>query len=182
MKKKLNLGCGTDYKQGWVNLDISPVIGADVVLDIENLPLPFADGEFSEILCHDILEHIEYIPVMKELHRILAPGGEITIRVPHFTSKNNFVDPTHKKQFSVFLFDFYTKDAVLHKRHGYQFTHLFSRIRKHISFEKSGGPALFYNKYLERFINKKPGRQWYYESSFMRGLFPAENIIVTLTK
>lgn len=165
-----------------MNLDISDVVGADVVHDIEKLPLPFPDDTFSEILCNDILEHVEYTPLMKELYRIMAPGGALHIRVPHFTSKNNFVDPTHKKLFSIFLFDFYVKGAGLHQRHGYQFTHLFSSITKHITFEKSGGPALFYNKYLERFINKKPARQWYYESSFLRSLFPAENILITLIK
>lgn len=182
MHKKLNLGCGTDYKQGWVNLDISPVVGADVVHDLEKLPLPFGDGGFSEIICHDILEHVEYIPLMNELYRVLAPNGRLTIRVPHFTSKNNFIDPTHKKLFSVQLFDFYVKGAGLHKRHGYQFNHLFSSIERNITFEKSGGRALFYNKHIERFINKTPYRQWYYESTFLRGLFPAENIIVTLVK
>lgn len=43
---------------------------------------------------------------MKELYRILKINGVVEIRVPHFTSKNNFIDPTHKKLFSFQLFDF----------------------------------------------------------------------------
>ena len=84
--KKLNLGSGKDIKQGWVNLDSAKLPGVDVVHDIEKLPLPFKDSEFDEILCQDVLEHIEYIPILKDIHRILKMGGKLKIRVPHFTN------------------------------------------------------------------------------------------------
>jgi hypothetical protein len=32
---KLNLGCGRDIKQGFVNLDYMPLPGVDVVADLE---------------------------------------------------------------------------------------------------------------------------------------------------
>ncbi|HCD53350.1 MAG TPA: hypothetical protein DEQ34_12945, partial [Balneolaceae bacterium] len=96
---KLNLGCGNDIREGWVNLDIAPLPGVDVVHNLEELPLPFEDEEFDHIRAQDILEHLEYIPLLKEIHRILKPGGTISIRVPHFTSRYNFNDPTHKKMF-----------------------------------------------------------------------------------
>ncbi len=111
--RKLNLGCGTDIKEGWVNLNIVQLPGVDVVHDIEKLPLPFADNSFDEILCQDILEHVEYIPVLKDIHRILASGGKVHIRVPHFTSRNNFTDPTHKKRFAVTTFDYFAKGTYI---------------------------------------------------------------------
>jgi len=77
--KKLNLGSGADIRTGWVNLDIGNITGVDIVHDIEKLPLPFDDDRFEEILCNDILEHINYIPVLKDVHRILAPGGYSTL-------------------------------------------------------------------------------------------------------
>src|SRR3989344_2394548 len=102
--KKLNLGSGRDIKKGYINLDLHKLDGVDVVWDIEKLPLPFKDGEFDEILCQDILEHVEYIPVLRELHRILKPRGRLLNRVPHFTSRNNFGDPTHRRMFSIKTF------------------------------------------------------------------------------
>jgi len=33
--KQLNLGCGKDIRKGYVNLDIYPLEGVDVVADIE---------------------------------------------------------------------------------------------------------------------------------------------------
>lgn len=182
MHKKLNLGCGQDYREGWVNLDISSTVGADVVHDIEKLPLPFEDDSFEEILCHDILEHVEYLPIMKELYRILAPGGEITIRVPHYTSRNNFIDPTHIKQFSIQLFDYFIADSYLQQRHRYQFDSLFSRAKsRKITFQRSAR-ILFFNRFVEAWVNKNEWRQWFYEATCLHSFFPAENVLVTLVK
>src|SRR3989344_7552220 len=178
--KKLNLGCGNDIKQGWVNLDSDKLPGVDVVRNIEELPLPFGDGEFDEILANDILEHVEYIPVLKDLHRVLKPGGKLKARVPHFTSKNNFADPTHKKMFSVVTFDFFVKNTIFSKPKDreYYFDFHFDRISKiHITFEKSSR-WFFYNKIVEPFVNIGPKMQYFYEATALSREFPAENIIV----
>ncbi len=185
--KKLNIGCGTDVKRGWINLDSARLTGVDVVYDIERLPLPFTDNEFDEILCQDVLEHIEYIPVLKDLHRILKIDGTIMIRVPHFTSKNNFIDPTHKKLFSVNTWDFFARGTLTRTKHiekekAYYFDFAFSRVRdRRITFEKSSR-IFFYNRITEWFFNCAPAMQQFYESTFLSRLFPAENILITLIK
>ena len=99
-KKKLNLGCGKSIKKGWVNLDINEEEGIDVVHDLNILPLPFDIETFECILCENVLEHINYLPLMNDLHRILKKGGVLIIRVPHFTSKSNYADPSHIHFFS----------------------------------------------------------------------------------
>lgn len=38
---KLNLGCGNDIREGWVNLDINKKEGVNVVHDLNEVPLPF---------------------------------------------------------------------------------------------------------------------------------------------
>ncbi len=186
--KKLNLGCGKDIRPaaaGWVNLDSAKLNGVDVVWDIEKLPLPFQDGEFGEILANDILEHIEYISVLKDLHRILKVGGKIIIRVPHFTSKNNFSDPTHKKLFSVVTFDFFVKNPAFSKlkERDYYFDFHFERVASSkITFEKSSR-WFFYNKWIiEPLININLKTKYIYEATFLARLFPAENIIIELLK
>ena len=184
--KKLNLGCGVDIKSGWVNLDSAAIAGVDVVHDIEKLPLPFTDNTFDEILAQDVLEHIEYISVLKDLHRILKNGGVLTVRTPHFTSKNNFVDPTHKKLFSVSTWDFFVKSPSLskhiEKERAYYFDFVFvKKTSCHITFEKSSR-IFFYNRFAEWFFNLSPQMQLFYESTGLSRLFPAENIIVELQK
>jgi SAM-dependent methyltransferase len=100
--KKLNIGCGKFPKEGYVNLDFRADVGADVVHDLENLPLPFADGTFSRIEADHVLEHMHRpFAVMRELARISAPGGIISIRVPHFS--RGFSHPDHKCGFDVSL-------------------------------------------------------------------------------
>lgn len=179
---KLNIGCGTHILQGWVNLDISPLPGVDVVHNIEVLPLPFSDGQFDEILCQDVLEHIDYIPVLRDLHRVLRAGGTLTIRVPHFTSKHNFIDPTHKKMFSINTFDFFVRDTFQQAGRGYYFDFSFSRCAKaQITFERG---SFFFapNILIEKWMNISPRVQKFYESTYLSRLFPACNIEVVLVK
>lgn len=182
MVKKLNLGCGNDTKEGYINLDSAKLPGVDVVWDIEKLPLPFQNDEFEEILAQDILEHTEYIPVLKDLHRILKTGGKLSIRVPHFTSKNNFADPTHKKMFSIMTFDYFVENPEFSKAREYYFDFHFNRIEKsRITFERSS-KWFFCNRFVEPFVNKNFKRKYLYETTVLARLFPAENIIVELIK
>mgnify|MGYP003393916039 FL=1 len=153
--KKLNLGSGRDIKQGWVNLDSAKLPGVDIVHDIQKLPLPFADNEFDEILCQDILEHIEYIPVLKDIHRILKTDGKFIVRVPHFTSKNNYTDPTHVKRFSIYTFDMFTENSSnsKSKERDYYFDFHFKRVLSvTIKFHPSSR-WLVYTRIIEPFVN-----------------------------
>ncbi|MDP2593158.1 MAG: methyltransferase domain-containing protein [bacterium] len=178
--KKLNLGCGMDVKQGWVNLDSASLPGVDVAHNLDVLPLPFEDEVFDEILCQDVLEHVNLSPLLSDLHRILKKGGLISVRVPHFTSKNAYTDPTHRNFFAVRTFDFFLKSAI--KGRGYYFGFAFDKMReKKITFERSAR-LFFYNRFVSFFVNKSTRTQYIYESTFLSRLFPAENIVVTLQK
>ncbi|HSR92855.1 MAG TPA: class I SAM-dependent methyltransferase [Gemmatimonadales bacterium] len=46
-------------------------------------PLPFAEGRFDTVLLADVLEHIP-VPaeLMREIARVLAPGGKVIVLVP----------------------------------------------------------------------------------------------------
>lgn len=175
--KKLNLGCGTDIKQGWINLDSADLPGIDVIHNIEISPLPFEDNQFDEIRCDNILEHVEYINVLKDIHRILEPKGILKIRVPHFTSRNNYVDPTHKKQFSISTFDFFAENSS----NDYYFDFHFSKIiGRKIKFVKRG--IYWLNRLIEPLINLNKKTQIFYEATFLSRLFPANDIVVELIK
>ncbi|HEY0220758.1 MAG TPA: class I SAM-dependent methyltransferase [Candidatus Paceibacterota bacterium] len=179
--KRLNLGSGNDIREGWVNLDKFPLKGVDIVHDLEKLPLPFQNEEFDEVLCQDILEHLDYIPLLKEIHRILKTGGKLTVRVPHFSSKNNFIDPTHRKMFSINTFSFFTM-GHFSKARGYYFDFHFGEISStKITFEKSSR-FFWYNSIVEKLVNYHPRFQFLYESTMFSRLFPAMNIVVEMKK
>lgn len=47
--------------------------------------LPFADDSFDKVICSEVLEHIpDYRSVLKEIRRILKPGGVFAASVPRF--------------------------------------------------------------------------------------------------
>jgi predicted SAM-dependent methyltransferase len=77
---KLNIGCWEFKREGFVNIDIDPAYG-EVVADASKLP--YEDATVDEIFAGHILEHFgQHDDVLKEWHRVLKPGGLITIVVP----------------------------------------------------------------------------------------------------
>jgi len=97
----LNIGCGPIKMEGVVNLDNNPDVEPDVLHDLEVTPLPFEDESVHGIIASHVLEHIRNLPeLLKELHRILVPGGVLDISVPHYLSPDAWGDLTHVRAFS----------------------------------------------------------------------------------
>lgn len=176
--KKLNLGCGTDIRIGWINLDIADLEGVDVVHDINELPLPFQDNSIDYILAQDILEHLEYAKLLKDLHRIMKPNAVIEIRVPHFTSRYNFNDPTHLKMFSSKTMDFFVRGASYGRDYYFDF-HFSENTHTQIHFEKG---IYLWNYLIEPLINFSKQTRTFYEATFLSRLFPAGMMSVKLKK
>jgi len=55
--------------------------------------LPFNEGEFDTVICWETMEHFNFNPVkfVRELHRILKPGGIACITVPNKASLERHV-------------------------------------------------------------------------------------------
>jgi len=105
---KLNLGCGKDYKNGWVNVDLNKEIKADVYADFTK-KLPFPKNFADVVLLDNVIEHItpeSYFYFLEELHRICKPGAIVHIFAPHYSGMYAFKHPTHYKYFGVGSFDF----------------------------------------------------------------------------
>jgi glycosyltransferase involved in cell wall biosynthesis/ubiquinone/menaquinone biosynthesis C-methylase UbiE len=50
----------------------------------DGIKLPFKDCSFDKVSCSEVLEHIpEYKKALKEIHRVLKPGGKVVITVPN---------------------------------------------------------------------------------------------------
>jgi len=49
------------------------------------LHLPFPDGAFDRVICSEVLEHIpDDLGAMRELARVLRPGGTMAVTVPRY--------------------------------------------------------------------------------------------------
>lgn len=82
---KLNLGCGTDIRPGYINVDAIKGRGVDVVCDITQ-KLPFENNSIEEIVAQDILEHLtreQLIFTLGEISRVLNISGKLFVRVPN---------------------------------------------------------------------------------------------------
>ncbi len=98
--KKLNLGYGSFKKEGYINIDRIKSLKPDVLHDLNKTPYPFKKNYFDIIKANHVLEHLgDVFRIMKELHRILKPGGYLFIKVPHFS--RGFTHVEHKAGFDV---------------------------------------------------------------------------------
>lgn len=112
--RKLQLGSGKDYRQGYINLDINPMVGADIVLDLAgdiSFPLHFHttaygevcldEGVLDEIIANDVLEHVpDLVTLMGNCIKLLKVGGVFRISVPYDLSLGAWQDPTHVRGFN----------------------------------------------------------------------------------
>jgi len=83
--RRINLGCGLDKREGFLNIDINTSCNPDLVCDITNLQsLPSAYFEYA--IAKDALEHIQRLKIrntLKEWNRILKIGGVLELQVPN---------------------------------------------------------------------------------------------------
>ncbi len=83
--KKLNLGCGWDRRDGYLNVDFVAKHRPDLVADVRDLSV-LPDGSYQEIVAQDVLEHLVRAdgPIaLAEWSRLLEPGGILVLRVPN---------------------------------------------------------------------------------------------------
>lgn len=106
MHDKINLGCGFDIREGYLNVDNAG--RADQFVDLTEYPWPWKRESFVEVIAQDIIEHvIDTVSFMDECWRISAPGGRLIIRTPSYDADFAHIDPTHVKFFHIDSFDFF---------------------------------------------------------------------------
>lgn len=104
----INIGCGTNLLYCWINADINPCRGA-VYMDATK-PIPLNDASIKYVVCEHLLEHLtlqEGLNLLKEIKRILAPGGIARIALPTkdkldaiYNSRNQEYVDFHFKQYA----------------------------------------------------------------------------------
>lgn len=110
---RLNIGCGADIREGYLNIDkhtpemIKKRYGLEEMSnDIVNtniFELPFPSESVDEVLCLGFLEHLSFEEegkFFKEMTRVLKKGGLFHFTVPDFDNlmkqwqeaEDNFID------------------------------------------------------------------------------------------
>lgn len=116
---KLNLGSGARPMDGWVNVDVRQLPGVDVLADLDDI-WPWDDGSIEAILAADVYEHLLYpVEFMTESHRVLRPGGLLTVICPHYLSPDAFTDPTHKRFLNEHSLDYWLPGTPYYSESNY---------------------------------------------------------------
>lgn len=101
----LNLGCGLQKIQGWINVDAYAVCDPDVCHDLDVTPWPWKDESVDGIYAAHVFEHLkEWWPAFRECARVLKPGGKLEIRVPDESSSGAMGWRDHRHVFTKFSF------------------------------------------------------------------------------
>ncbi len=151
---RLNLGCGSFHIPGTFGVDLVQSGYTRVCANLTAPRLPFKTGSVSAIYAYHVLEHLNFVPLMDEIHRVLADGGVFHVRVPHASSFCFWDDPTHIRPFTSRTFDYWEPGYYLE----YGFRNRFHVMRTELHF--LGNPGI--NKFkklpwltnpIGRFIN-----------------------------
>jgi len=99
----LNLGCGTNKLDGYINVDAYGE--PDFWWDLNMFPYPWPDASIDGIEMWHVLEHLEdWWTAFTECARILKPGGYLHIRVPDESSSTALTYRDHLRVFSLCSF------------------------------------------------------------------------------
>ena len=169
----LDVGCGMRKRAGAVGIDVNPRSQADVIHDLSKFPYPFSDNYFDEIVCDNVLEHLDdIVAVMEEMHRIGKQNALVRIIVPFFAHRNANTDPTHRHFFGVHSFDYFVEGTD-----NASFRYSTARYELvSVEFEKGLEQVHWFDRIIKWFAN---GRKDMYENR-LAYIFPLKNLTFEL--
>jgi SAM-dependent methyltransferase len=109
---RLNLGVGRRPREGYYGLDWIEMPGVDVVADLNEPFTELPDNSVEAIYTHHTFEHVvNFLPLLKEVHRVVVPDGRVEVVVPHFSNPYGYSDPTHVRFFGLYTFYYFADEA-----------------------------------------------------------------------
>src|SRR5690242_4745837 len=108
----LDLGCGKRKTPGAFGTDIAPLPGVDLLCVLTRVPYPFATDSVDGVHLNHVLEHKDNpVAVLTEVWRVSKDRAKVQIRVPHYTGRYAWRDPTHKRCFSSESFGYFGENG-----------------------------------------------------------------------
>jgi len=179
---RLNLGVGHRSRPGFYGVDWIEMPGVDVVADLNEPLAALPDNSVEAIYTHHTFEHVvNFIPLLKEIHRVVIPNGHVEVVVPHFSNPYGYSDPTHVRFFGLYSFYYFADEVDQPKRKvpAFYIPERFATDAIKITMM----PTLIMCKPIRRLttklLNSSIGMLDWYERSWCRH-FPADSIKYSL--
>lgn len=176
----LELGCGPARRHPEaVTVDALDFDGVDVVGDVFEVLAAIPDGSVDAVHSYHFLEHVEPLGgIVRELARVLKPGGLLHTVVPHFSNPYFYSDYTHRQAFGLYSFSYLADDPLFRRRvPRYQVDTGLALEAVTLGFK---APPPFYVRYALRrmlgaLVNSTHLTQEWYEAGWT-GVFPCYEI------
>lgn len=178
----LELGCGPRQKDDRIGIDRLNLPGVDIVADLE-AGLPFLpDNSVDAIHSKSFLEHVDNLELlMREIARVLKPGGKKHLFVPHFSNPYYYSDYTHQRFFGLYSFQYFSNSQTRFHRRVPNFYHDFGFkvVELDLVFTSPWRMRKVVKKVAQKLFNLSPWWQELYEENFCY-LVPCYGIRATL--
>ncbi len=112
---RVDLGCGTKKKEGFVGVDKSPLVKPEFICNLGYEKLPFEKDSVSFVYSSHCLEHVhkhKFMFFLEDLYRVSKHGCTWLITVPFYNSREGHANIDHHT-----MFDFNSFDQLLDGNH-----------------------------------------------------------------
>ncbi len=182
----LELGCGPARRHPEaVTVDALDFDGVDVVGDVFRVLEAIPDASVDAVHSYHFLEHVEPLGgIVRELSRVLRPGGLLHTVVPHFSNPYFHSDYTHRQTFGLYSFSYLADDPLFRRRvPRYQVDTGLALEDVRLTFK---APPPFYVRYVVRralgiLVNSSRLTQEWYEAGWT-GWFPCYELDFTVRR
>lgn len=145
---KIDLCGGFNKPEGYISVD---KYDGDITADLDQ-GIPLADNSCGVVRAYDALEHIkDPQQIMKEIHRVLAPGGILISHTPSTDGRGAWQDPTHVSFWNENSFWYWTKEDQMRFIHNDRWKFFESSLRTYF-------PSVYHEQnnisYVEAFLEK----------------------------
>lgn len=116
--EKLDIGCGSKKcEPDATGIDLMPGPGVNLVGEALTILRNMEANSVGSIYSSHFLEHHNNpSDMLEEMVRVVVPGGQLDIRVPHFSNPWFYSDPTHKTPFGLYTFAYYFKNNIFSRK------------------------------------------------------------------
>lgn len=182
----LELGCGTRKRDAEaIGVDLLDSDAVDVLGELGEVLGSLPAQSVDRVTSHHCFEHVaDFSELVKQIGRVLKPGGVCEFTVPHFSNPYYASDATHRTPFGLYTMSYFAHDNLFQRRVP-TYQRSIDLELQHVRLEfKSTRP--FYGRHafkrmLGTLVNCSRYMQEFYEEN-LTGLLPCYELQFRLSK